>query len=73
MAADQVDLDGVLRDLGTVAARALADDLEQKALKPSDYAAIGDLSAVVAARIAKTLLKSEAFARAFTEQLLMRG
>ena len=73
MVADQVDLDGVLRDLGTIAARALADELEQKALKPSDYAAIGDLSVVLAARIVKALSKSESFARAFTEQLLMRG
>lgn len=73
MLADQVDLDGVLRDIGTIMARALADDLQQRALKPSDYANIEDLSVVLAARLAKALPKSEAFARAFAEQLLMRG
>lgn len=73
MVAEQLDLDGVCRELGILAARALADELEQRALKPSDYADIEDLAVVLAARIAKTLPKSETFARAVAEQLLMRG
>lgn len=72
-AAGQLSLDRILTDIGTIVARTLADELEGKALKPSDYGRIEELPSVLANRIAKSLPQSEAFTRSFVEHLLMRG
>lgn len=66
-------LDGVFRDLGAVAARVLADELESKALRPADYSNLPDLPKVVAKRLVGYLLRSEEFARSFAEHLAARG
>jgi len=75
--ADQVvrrmPLDGLYRDVGAVAARVLADELEQASLRPADYADLPDLPKVVAKRIVGYLLRSEEFARSFSEYLAARG
>lgn len=66
-------LDQVYRDLGAVSARVLADELESRALRPADYAALPELPKVVAKRLVGYLLRSEEFARAFSEHLAARG
>jgi hypothetical protein len=66
-------LDGVYRDLGAVAARVLADELEARSLRAADYANLPDLPKVVAKRLVGYLLRSEEFARSFSEHLSARG
>lgn len=73
MVADEMDLDGIYQDFGSVVARRLADELEKRALKPSDYARIPELLDLVTLRVAKNLKLSEVFARAFLSQLGARG
>lgn len=72
-AVKDMPLDGLYRDVGSVAASVLADELEKRLLRPADYAVLPDLSKVVAKRIVGYLLRSEEFARSFTEQLAARG
>ena len=66
-------LDGLYRDVGSVAARVLADELESKSLRPADYANLPDLPKAAAKRIVGYLLRSEEFARSFSEHLAARG
>lgn len=69
----EMPLDGLFRSLGASAAGVLADELEKHALRAADYANLPDLSKVVAKRVVGYLMRSEEFARAFTEQLSARG
>jgi hypothetical protein len=66
-------LDGLYRDIGAVAARVLADEMESRSLRPADYADIPELPKVVAKRIVGYLLRSEEFARSFSDHLTARG
>lgn len=67
-------LEAVLKDLGVVAARELANYIEAMAMRPADYAGMPDLGIVVAERIMQALGKdSEAFTDALTAQLRNRG
>lgn len=66
-------LDGLYRDVGASAARVLADELESRSLRPADYANLPDLPKAVAKRIVGYLLRSEEFARSFSEHLAARG
>lgn len=69
----QVALDSIDRDLGAVAAREVANELERHGLKPADFAHLPDFPPIVAQRIVSRLVKSEEFARAFRKYLGMRG
>jgi len=66
-------IDGLYRDVGAVAARVLADELERQSLRPADYANLPDLPKAAAKRIVGYLLRSEEFARSFSEHLAARG
>jgi len=66
-------LDQMYRDIGSIAARVLADELEKRSLRPADYANLPDLPKVAAKRVVGYLLRSEEFARSFTEHLMSRG
>ena len=66
-------IDGLYRNIGAAAAQVLADELERRSLRPADYANLPDLPKVAARRILGYLLRSEEFARAFSEQLAARG
>lgn len=69
----RTSMDRVCRDLGAVAAREVADELQRQGLKPADFATLEDLPQVVAKRIAVRLLRSEEFSRSFLQHLGMRG
>lgn len=70
---EEFPLDSVLRDLGAVAARELATALEGLNLRPADYAD-QDFQKVLAKRIADAVKSNpDAFAKAVTEQLKLRG
>lgn len=66
-------MDGLYRDVGAIAARVLADELERRSLRAADYANLPDLPKVAAKRIVGYLLRSEEFARSFSEHLSARG
>jgi hypothetical protein len=67
-------LEAILRDLGTVTARELADYIETLALRPADYAGLPDLGSLVSERIMRALGKdSEVFLEALTTHLRLRG
>lgn len=66
-------LDGVYRDLGTVVARALADELEGRSLRAADYADLPDLPKVAAKRVVSYLMRSDEFAQALKQGLSVRG
>ena len=66
-------LDGLYRDVGAVAARVLADELEARSLRPADYANLPDLPRVAAKRIVGYLLRSDEFAQALKQGLTARG
>lgn len=68
-----IPIDRILRDLGVVAARELADEFERRGLKPSDYRNLEGVSQKIATMIAKSVTKSEVFDRALREHLGMRG
>lgn len=69
----QVALDAIMRDLGAVAAREVADELTRHGLKPSDFVNLPDFPSIAAKRIVARLAQSEEFARAFRKYLGMRG
>lgn len=69
----QMSLDAVFRDLGAVAAREVADEMDRHALKPSDFANLPDFPMVVAKRIVARLVGSEEFSRSLQKYLGMRG
>lgn len=68
-----VPLDGVCRDIGSLAAGVVADELESRGLRPADYARLPELSRDVRRRIGKALKSSDVFDRAFMERLGGRG
>lgn len=69
----KVSLDSISRDLGAIAAREVANELDRHGLKPSDFADLPDFPLVVAKRIVARLTKSEEFAKSFRQYLGMRG
>ena len=73
MVAEEMDLTDILRDVGIVTARKLADELERRALKPSDFADMPELVQLLAKRLKKALADSEEFSQALYKQLKMRG
>ena len=67
-------LDNVLRDLGVIVARELANFIEAHALRPADYADLPDLGDVLSERVMQELGKSpEAFTTGLVAQLKLRG
>lgn len=73
-AAKRFELRGVLRDIGAVSARALADELEASGLRPADYAGFEEVSKIVQERVVRELLgKPEEFTKVLNEFLRMRG
>lgn len=67
-AAEGVKLNGVLRDMGTLAGRALADELEVEQLRPADYSEWHELSVRVRERLVQRLARG---CREFDEALAM--
>jgi hypothetical protein len=72
-AVKSMPLDQIYRDLGAIAARVVADELESRALRPADYASLPDLPGVVAKRITGYVLRSDEFSRSFLQHLSSRG
>jgi hypothetical protein len=67
-------LDGVLRDLGAIAARVVADELEASGLRAADYAQFDDVATIMQERIVKELQANpRKFSMALAEFLQMRG
>ena len=71
--ADDVDMDQLAAAAGVVAARVLADALEQRALRPADYTDMPEVCKTMSDRLVKLLSDSEAFQKAFYNALRMRG
>ena len=69
----EMPLDGLYRDLGVVAARLVANELESRGLRPADYANLQELPQVVARRIGGYLLRSGEFSTSFVQNLTARG
>jgi hypothetical protein len=65
----------VLRDLGIVCAREIANELEGMGLRPADYLGMSDLVPTVIARLADALSgsPSEVFQHSFLATLRLRG
>lgn len=73
-AIDYIDLDPILRDLGGLVAREIANELETMALRPADYVDLPDLPKIMATKVARSLSATpEVFVRALIEQLKLRG
>lgn len=73
-AIESLDLTVVLRDIGTIVAREIADTLETMSLRPADYVTLPDLPQMVAAMVAGELAAAPPeFANALIEQLKLRG
>ena len=69
-----MDLTQILKDIGSVAAMQIAQDLEAMALRPADYALLPNLAEMVAQRIAKELAKVPTeFTSALVERMKLRG
>lgn len=67
-------LDTIMKDLGVVVARELANYIEAMAMRPADYAEVEDLGTVVGDRIMQALGKdSQIFTDALRAQLRVRG
>ena len=64
-----------LKDMGTIASKAVADMLESSGLRPSAYGFLPDVTEAVVRRVLEALQgeDAEVFARAFNEYLGMRG
>lgn len=69
----KMSMDRVFRDIGAIAAREVANELESQGLRPADYANLEDLPRVVGKRITSYLLRSEEFSRALLQALQARG
>lgn len=67
-----IPMDKLLREVGVVAARCVAEELEAHALRPADFASL-DLGSVLAARIANKVRKSDEFADSFRAHMRRRG
>lgn len=60
-------------EIGRLAAKFLADELERQGLKPADYVRVPDLQKVLARRISSRLHDSEQFYDGLFEGLMVRG
>lgn len=70
----ELSLDVVMRDLGAVAARVIADSLEELGLRAADYADLESIPKTLAKRIADEVQKNpESFNKALVDQLALRG
>lgn len=67
-------LDPIIRDLGAVVARELANELSAANLRPADYAEFAELGPIVRDRVIKVLLKNpNDFLGSVAQHLRMRG
>lgn len=70
----EFELKPIMRDLGFIVAREIADQIEAMALRPADYAQLPDLAITVAQRLMHALaLDDETFATSLVDNLKMRG
>jgi hypothetical protein len=73
-AIEQLDLTQVLKDIGVIVAREIANELEAMNLRPADYVALPDMPQMVASMVAGELASApEEFVQALIEQLKLRG
>jgi len=73
-AIEQMDLEPILRDIGIITAREIANALEAMALRPADYVDLPDMPQMVAALVAGELASApDEFTKALTDQLKLRG
>ena len=73
-AIETVDLDPVLRDIGIIVAREIANELDAMALRPADYVGLPDMPQMVAARLAGELAAApQVFVQALLQSLQSRG
>jgi hypothetical protein len=73
-AIEQLDLDPIIRDIGFIVAREIANELEAMALRPADYVDLPDMPQMVAGMVASELAAApEVFVKALIEQLKLRG
>jgi hypothetical protein len=73
-AIEALDLEPIMRDIGIIVAREIADVLQTMALRPADYVILPDMPQMVAARIGAELSQApNPFVRALIEQLKLRG
>jgi hypothetical protein len=69
-----LDLDVVLRDLGAIAAREIATELESMGLRAADYSALEAIPKLMAKRLADAVKSNpETFSKALVERLALRG
>ena len=69
----EMPMDSLFFQIGKLAARQLADQLERQGLKASDYAGVPELAQITAKRITSRLHASEQFAVGLVEGLMQRG
>lgn len=68
------DLEPIMKDLGLVTARVLADKIESLALRPADYANLPDLATLISQRLMHELAKDDVtFAESLVTNLRLRG
>lgn len=73
-AIQEVDINPMIRDLGAIVGRELADELERLGMRPADYAGLPNNAEVMALKIASALVQMpDAFANALAETLRGRG
>lgn len=73
-AIEQLDLGIVMRDIGIIMAREIADELIRMALRPADYIDLPEMPQMVAARVGAELsLAPPEFLEALIEGLKARG
>lgn len=73
-AIEQLDVGPILRDIGIIVAREIADELQAMALRPADYVDLPDMPQMVAARIGSELAAAPPeFIQALIGQLKLRG
>lgn len=73
-AIEQLDTGPILRDIGVIVAREIADELQAMALRPADYIDLPDMPQLVAARIGSELAAAPPeFIQALLENLKLRG
>lgn len=68
------ELQPIMKDLGLIAARVLADKIEAMTLRPADYADLPDLATLLSQRLMHELAKDdETFANSLISNLRLRG
>jgi hypothetical protein len=73
-AIEQIDLSIVMRDIGMILAREIANELERMALRPADYVDLPDMPQMVAARVAGELAAAPPeFLVALLDHIRLRG